>query len=179
VPHLRHFDHLNTARFITFSSYHRYRLLTDSTVILVFLSELTALRARYRLRLFGYVVMPEHVHLVLHPPNGVELGRIVGELKSRSARKMLPLLRAHSGRRLERLVTGQGESSRLVFWQARCYDHNCRTAKAVREKIEYCHRNPVVRGLVSEPGDWLWSSYNWYAGAREVPLTMDEMEEGI
>ena len=42
-------------------------------------------------------------------------------------------------------VTRRGEV-RLVFWQARYYDHNCRTPETVKEKIVYCHKNPVTEG---------------------------------
>jgi hypothetical protein len=60
--------------------------------------------------------------------------------------------------------------------QRRCYDNNCRTSERVREKIEYCHNNPVVRKLVSAPGQWQWSSYNWYIGKRDVPIRIDTFE---
>ena len=46
----------------------------------------------------------------------------------------------------------------------------------VVEKINYCHNNPVKVGLISEPGQWSWSSYNWYNGANEVPLEVDGVE---
>ena len=46
----------------------------------------------------------------------------------------------------------------------------------VLEKINYCHNNPVKRGLAREPGDWRWSSYHWYIGKRDVPIEIDEFE---
>jgi putative transposase len=89
---------------------------------------------------------------------------------------MLPLLRVQRGTALARLEVRRSGEGRLVFWQIRCYDHNCRTPEIVREKIEYCHKNPVVRGLVSDPAEWSCSSYNWYAGCENVPLSMDEAD---
>ena len=41
--------------------------------------------------------------------------------------------------------------------------------------IEYIHHNPVRRGLVGNPTDWLWSSAGWYAGVKDVPLKMDPL----
>jgi putative transposase len=174
MTRLRHYDHLGTARFVTFSCYHRFRLLTSTPIIQAFLDELAAVRDRYRLKLYGYVIMPEHVHLVLWPPDSVRLGVVIGQLKSLSARRMLPLLRIQRGVPLDRLEVRRDGEGRLAFWQARCYDHNCRTSDIVREKIEYCHKNPVVRGLVNSPEEWRWSSYNWYTGCQDVPLSMDE-----
>jgi putative transposase len=137
----------------------------------VFLETLQAVRRQHALRIFGYVVMPEHVHLVLHPPDSLKLGPVIGQLKSKSASRIIA----------ERLVilpddcrVIRNEREKWAFWQPRCYDHNCRTRGTVLEKINYCHTNPVKRGLVSQPGRWCWSSYNWYAGISEVPLTMDD-----
>ena len=173
MPRLRHYDHLNTARFVTFSCYRRHKLLTSPGVIMVFLHTLQSIRARYAIRIFGYVVMLEHIHLVLHPPDSLKLGPVIGELKSQSASRIIA----------EGLVTlpcnctiVKDGRRRQAFWQPRCYDHNCRTPETVVEKINYCHNNPVARGLVTEPGEWQWSSYNWYAGVSDAPLAMDELE---
>jgi len=85
MPKLRHYDHLNTAPFITFSCYRRHKLLTAKPVILAFLETLQTIRLRHQMRIFGHVVMPEHVHVVLHPRKTLRLGPIIGELKSKSA----------------------------------------------------------------------------------------------
>jgi len=47
---------------------------------------------------------------------------------------------------------------------------------ATWEKIDYCHKNPVAKGLVSAQGEWRWSSYNWYQGVSDVPLKIDSIE---
>ena len=47
------------------------------------------------------------------------------------------------------------------------------------EKFNYCHNNPVVAGLVREPSEWKWSSYNWYQGATDVPIEMDAFDVPI
>ena len=174
MPLLRHYDHLNTARFITFSCYRRHKLLVAPPVIELFLETLQMIRSRRGLRVFGYVVMPEHVHLVVHPPESLKLGPVIGELKSKSASAII-------SRGLVELpgdcrVSKNGHA-RWAFWQPRCYDHNCRTPETVLEKINYCHNNPVKRGLVPSPGDWAWSSYNWYEGQSDVPLEIDEFDD--
>lgn len=172
MTNLRHYDHLGTARFVTFSCYHRFRLLSDASVIRTFLTELGSLR-KLGVKILGYVIMPEHVHLVLLPPDAMRVGPEVGQLKSRSARRMLAILEKSAGDKTDRLWTNRNSKLRRVFWQRRCYDHNCRSPEKTREKIEYCHKNPVTRGLVQEPGDWPWSSYRWYAGLDGVELEID------
>jgi putative transposase len=173
LPKLRHYDHLNTARFVTFSCYRRHQLLTKPSVIRIFLQTLQAIRQEYDIRLFGYVIMPEHVHLVLHPPDSVKLGPVIGKLKSKSAAAIItasPLALP-----ADCLVERSGRVRR-AFWQPRCYDHNCRTPETVTEKTNYCHLNPVKRRLVQEPGQWRWSSYNWYVGRTDVPIEIDPVD---
>jgi hypothetical protein len=47
-------------------------------------------------------------------------------------------------------------------WAARFYDFNVYTERKRVEKLRYIHRNPVERGLVAEPDQWLWSSFRFY-----------------
>jgi hypothetical protein len=93
----------------------------------------------------------------------MQLGLVVREIKSKMAREYFG-------------VTLSAVSGTRVFWQKRCYDHNCRSSDVVKEKIIYCHNNPVKKGMVREPGEYRWSSYNWYQGKSDVPLAMDDYE---
>ena len=164
MPRLKHYDNTGTARFITFNCYRNEPSLVDDNAKAILARFIDQTRQKYGLRLLGYVFMPEHVHLVIHPVDGTPVGKVIREIKSLSAREWF------------RLNEPPAQDVTRVFWQKRCYDHNCRTAEVVREKIDYCHANPVRRGLVDEPAEWKWSSYNWYLGGRDVPLQIDEYE---
>jgi putative transposase len=170
MPKLRHYDDLGTARFITFPTYRRRPVLLVEGACQALAVEISRMRLELKVRLLGYVFMPEHVHLVLHPPDGTKLGKIIGQLKARSSRIIgrIPGLRDDFLR--------DADKSSVRIWQLRCYDHNCRSPVATREKIEYCHNNPVTRGLVKEPGEWRWSSFNWYRGIAGVPLEIDSLD---
>ncbi len=161
MSRFHHYDNLNTARFITFSTYRRLPLLTDPTRIQVLLQNIDMTREKHSFRLLGYVVMPEHVHLVIHPQLDTKVGLLVREIKSRTARKIFAKEPAPV------------DGARRVFWTRRCYDHNCRTPEAVVEKIRYCHNNPVKRGLVRSPGDWPWSSWGDYHGESQGAVVVD------
>ncbi len=166
MPLLKHFDNLGTARFITFSCYKRHQYLAKEINIRIFLKHLKILKEDHNVKVLGYVIMPDHVHLVLLPPNGMKLGRVIGQLKGRSAKDIISL-----DKNVLRRLNGQP-----AVWQRRCYDHNCRTSEIVIEKIKYCHKNPVNWGLVSKSEDWKWSSYNWYQGEGEIVLGIDGIE---
>ena len=162
---LRHHDDWGGVRFVTFSCYSRLGSLNQRGAKEIVIEELDRARKKHGFLIIGYVLMPEHVHLVLFPSEEMKLGLVIREIKSRSAKRYFAATEiAPSG-------------ATRVFWQKRCYDHNCRTIETVREKVRYCHNNPVKRGLVTHPSEWKWSSYNWYQGKRDVPLEIDSMTQ--
>src|SRR5437764_9657897 len=59
------------------------------------------------------------------------------------------------------------------FWQARYYDFNVWSERKFVEKLRYIHRNPVERGLVERPEDWLWSSFRHYATGEVSPVEIE------
>jgi putative transposase len=162
MTNLRHYDNDGAARFVTFSCYRHLPSLKGEWTRRLVLKHLDAARDKHRFHLLGYVIMPDHVHFVLHPPESMKLGLVIREIKSRSARE-------YFARTMGPRVGG----ARRVFWNRRCYDHNCRTSETTLEKINYCHANPVRRGLVESPGQWVYSSYNWYQGETDVPIRID------
>ena len=124
-----------------------------------FLSILEQTRARYRFVVVGYVVMPEHIHLLLTEPETGTLSTVMQVLKQRTARALLPKRKRSSRRQLDLFEDG---IERRAFWQARFYDFNVWTTNKRVEKLRYMHRNPVKRGLVELPEEWRWSSYRFY-----------------
>src|SRR6476646_6159275 len=65
---LARFHHSGQSHFVTFCCYHRRRLFTTDVSRRIFESALERVRRRFRLQVYGYVVMPEHVHLLLSEP---------------------------------------------------------------------------------------------------------------
>jgi putative transposase len=126
--------------FLTFSCYRRRPLLGRDTAYRIFESELEAVRRRYGFVVAGYVLMPEHGHL------------LVGEPRVSSLATALQVLKQITSRKLKR----HGEAH---FWQRRYYDFNVHSESKRVEKLRYMHRNPVRRGLVAKPEDWPWSSF--------------------
>jgi putative transposase len=159
---LKHYDHDCRARFITFSTHRDLPILTNNLFRGIIVQETVAICSHLKIQLLAYVVMPEHVHLVLVPPEELELGPTIGELKRAIAKRILSNIRENYSPLLDKLQVIRNGVRKTAVWKRRCYDHNCRTATAVWEKVRYCHFNPVKRGLVKEPGQWCWSSYQFY-----------------
>jgi len=173
---LRHYDNPGEARFITFCCHNKLPFFKDEKDFLIFIEELDKARAKHNFKMLGYVVMPNHVHLLLLPPNDMKLGLVIGEIKSLSARRILGRWRSDRVSMPDSIRVKRGERNKVVFWQRRCYDRNCRNEKELLQSIEYCHNNPVARGLAEYCSAWRWSSYNSYVGRGEAPLGIDLSE---
>jgi putative transposase len=131
--------------FLTFSCFHRQPYLFPVAAMELFEDALERVRLRYLFVVAGYVVMPEHVHLLVNEPARGLLSRSIQALK----------------------LSVSMRSREIPFWQAHYYDFNVSTHEKFVEKLRYIHRNPVVRGLVASLEDWKWSSFRHYqTGAR-------------
>src|SRR5208282_2540701 len=145
--------------FIRYSCYRRLPLLRSARSRGRFLSVLEQTRKRYRFVVVGYVVMPEHIHLLLSEPEVGTPSTVTQVLKQRTACALLPKTKPCDPRQTKLF----GEIPvRVPFWQTRFYDFNVWTEKKRVEKLRYMHRNPVKRGLAAAPEDWRWSSYRFH-----------------
>ena len=136
--------------FITFSCYCREPYLNTPHARDAFLDSLELTRQRYNFDVLGYVVMPEHVHLLIGEPEDREI----------PLSKALQSLKLSVSKRL----------TQRPFWQTRYYDFNVLTRDKRVEKLKYMHRNPVTRELVPRPEDWPWSSYRHYPRNESTPV---------
>jgi len=126
--------------FLTFSCYHRSPYLANEASRDLFERTLEETRRRYVFHVFGYVVMPEHVHLLVSEPTRATLSHAIQALKTAVSK----------------------QSRHRPFWQVRYYDFNVFSGAKSTGKLRYIHRNPVTRGLVAKPEEWKWSSFRHY-----------------
>jgi putative transposase len=151
---LRRFQEQRCLHFLTFSCSQRTALLGTPERRDIFLQTFEQARRWYGFYVTGYVVMPEHVHLLLSEPERKELSVALQMLKQNVARQ---------------LREPEGGS----FWQPRYYDF-CVWSEAKRiEKLRYIHRNPVRRGLASSPEEWEWRSFRHYLSGVESVVEIE------
>src|SRR4051812_40037681 len=181
------FQQSGQSHFVTFCCYHRRRLFTSDVSCGIFESALERVRHAFGLQVYGYVVKPEHVHLLLSEPQRDTLADALKSLKQGVSRRLIncdPLepkagdgalipLKPEAGLNgpLNSLKPKAGLNGppMLVehFWQKRYYDFNIRNYAQFVEKLRYIHRNPVKAGLCERPEDWQWSSFRHYATGTE------------
>ena len=145
---------------LTCSCYHRQPWLASPRRRDLFLQIFEEARQRYQFVVVGYVVMPDHIHLLISEPQHGTPSTVMQVVKQRFARRVLNRKRSNP-----RQAEFWPEPAQRV-WQKRFYDFHVWSERKRVEKLRYMHRNPVEAGLVQEPEQWLWSSYRSYAYAE-------------
>ena len=98
---LKRFQQTGQSHFVTFCCYHRRPLFATDVAMRIFEAALERVRRKFRLRVYGYVVMPEHVHLLMSEPERETLADALKSLKQGVSRRLI----------------GEAEH----FWQKRYY----------------------------------------------------------
>jgi putative transposase len=126
--------------FITTSCYRRRALLNNRQNRDLFLQVLEQVRRRYHFVVVGYVVMPEHVHLLFGEPDRGNPSVVMQAIKQGFARRLLRKLRSHADPRQGHLWSAAIEAGHI--WQRRFYDFVVFSEKKRIEKLRYMHCNP-------------------------------------
>jgi putative transposase len=149
---LKHYQTSGQDHAINFSCYHHFPYFQSHTSRDLFERSLEKTRSKYQFEIYAYVVMPDHVHLLVSEPRIEPLSKAIQALK----------------------LSVSKQSPQRPFWQDRYYDFNVITRRSFNDKRKYIHRNPVRAGLVENPEDWPHSSYRSYQSQdqRTVLITM-------
>jgi putative transposase len=162
----RVYDRDGDAHFITFSCYHRRRLLDHDDAKRIVLDVLNDQLSRQGGRCVGFVIMPDHVHAIVWFPAPDQLSHFMKQWKQRSSVEIKRLLRT-------KLTAYAATFDRDdPIWQARFYDFNLYSEWKMEEKLLYMHQNPVRAGLVRTACDWAWSSARYYERGQPVGITV-------
>jgi putative transposase len=162
---IQHFHNPGDCHELTFSCHDQRPLLADDTACRLLCEGIDRAMTRHATRLVAFVLMPEHVHLLVFPISPEpDIAALLFAIKRPFSFRMKERYEAASGLpRSELIVRERAGKEAFRFWQeGPGYDRNLSEPKSVIAAIEYIHLNPVRRGLVSRAADWKWSSCRWY-----------------
>ncbi|MBL7223295.1 MAG: transposase [Candidatus Brocadiae bacterium] len=170
----KRFDGFGDARELTFSCHERRAFLSADRTREYFCDAVLAACERYPFELWAYVIMPEHIHMIIWPTvPGRVVSRVLQAIKQSVARRAIAFLRKHNPAGLEQLATGYAGKP-LRFWlPGGGYDRNIMKRGTLLKAVDYIHNNPVRRGLVEAPGMWRWSSVHEWDEPGSGPIPID------
>ena len=173
LPRRQHYYGLGHLHFVTCSCYRRQPWLGSRQRRDLLLQVLEQVRRRYDFVMLGYVVMPEHIHLLISESQKGDPSKVMQAIKQGFARRVLKQARGRRNSGQGELFGGQAEH----VWQHHFYDFNIWSERKRIEKLRYIHDNPVRRGLVLEPEQWAWSSYRAYAFGEVGVVKLNQWPE--
>lgn len=180
---LHRHDEFGHAHFWTISCYRRLQFFHDEGMKRVVIDALRTLQMRLGVCLLGYVMMPEHLHVLVYPQRRgdvapIPIATVLQALKQyvgEHGKSRLREIWRRKGRLwsepLNRWARGEFHKQQILY--ARGYDRNVFTQDELYQKLDYCHKNPVTRGLVADAAHWRWSSYRFFEYGDRSPLPMD------
>jgi putative transposase len=167
---VRHFHEPGDVHELTFSCFGRKPLLHDDRHKQILCDGIDRACRDKKFRLVAFVIMPEHVHLLVLPTSEARIDEFLSHVKRPTSYRLKESLKRSHDDLLRELTTLERPGKLAFrFWQeGPGYDRNLQNEKAILQAIEYVHLNPVRRGLVTKACDWKWSSANWYESNRKA-----------
>ncbi len=150
-------------------------VFSNPNLVTILLDSLQFLQNQQRITLYSYVIMENHLHLIA---SAEDLAKQMGCFKSFTARAIVDWLQENRPKSywLQRMETAKLRhkiGQRYQLWQEGSHPQLIGSEAMLRQKLEYIHNNPVVRGYVDDPAHWRYSSYRNYVGeAGVLPVTL-------
>jgi putative transposase len=172
----------NAICFWTSAVVARIPLFTSATASRVLIELLQECRTRCRVKLLGYVIMPDHIHLAVWSEKADNVRRFLRLFLGMSSAGMVQLAEQAADRgnataagwlAIFRARAGKGKTARV--WKERGRAFPVTQTDGLLQKLNYMHENPVRAELVALPEDWIYSSAAWYL-RRTGPLAIDSVD---
>ena len=145
--------------FVTGNVHKRRPIFRSRQMARAFMEEFQKHCKERACKLIAFVVMLDHIHLILNPRDG-DIQTSTGILKSLSAKRLVEI--AEPGTFLE------GEENQV--WQESFKSLALWSNWMIWQKINYIHANPVRKRLVQSAGDYEWSSFRSFYDQDTDPL---------
>ncbi len=137
---------------IIITSYERKPVFIDNIEILR--TAFRNVQKLYKFEIVAICILPEHIHLILHPENINNYPKIISSIKhyfSRNVGQVCPT---------DDLKIGYKNKREKGIFQRRYWEHTIKDEEELNNQINYIHYNPVKHGLVNNVKDWLYSSFH-------------------
>ena len=167
----------DTFHYITSVTFNRVPIFRGEKACAILVGQLKEIRKKFPYKLIGYVVMPDHFHLIVNLKDD-DAAKFLLRLRGLSARKIVEWLKKENfASSLEKLKLKfpQKRQHKHAVWQkdpmvVELYSH-----KFLRQKLNYIHLNPVRAGFCEHPAAWKWSSCQAYLPHKpgDVPIEID------
>jgi putative transposase len=173
---LTHFHIEGHIYYITTVIYNRLPIFTCPSFIIPLIDSLNFYRHRQTFKLLGYVIMPDHIHLIIWPFGEGSVSDIMRDYKKFTSTRLIRQAEVEGITEWITAFQQAGEEtsrSDNKVWQDSYWDENVYTERFLRQKLNYVHNNPLRAKLVEHPADYPYSSYRNYELGEEWLIEID------
>jgi putative transposase len=163
--------------YITTVIHNRLPIFTRPSFIIPLYDSLNFYRYKQEFKLLGYVIMPDHLHLIIWPFGESTVSDIMRDYKTFTSKRIIRQAEVEDiAEWVEAFRQAGQETGRSTnkVWQDSYWDVNVYTERFLRKKLNYVHLNPVRAGLVERPEDYVYSSYRNYVLGEEWLIEIDK-----
>ncbi len=160
MGNIKRFYETNAAYFLTTRTENKIAVFGDLKNCKILLVTLEYFKLVLDYRLYGFCIMPDHLHLVMQPIGIYNFSYIMKMIKGSFTRK---------------LNKANGKTGKI--WQKGFYDECVRDEMHMLRVLEYMHNNPVKARLVMTAEEYLFSSYNHYFQTACQPNQIIEIDK--
>ena len=158
------------AYFVTTRINHYEPIFKNRNYCRIIINSLSFYKNKFDYRLIAYVIMPDHIHLIIYPPEKTSICSIMRDFKKFTSKQIIKKLKEEKKVSQLRLFASYADSlHQYSVWRNEFRSLHIYSKKVLRIKVNYIHKNPVKRGLVKYQEDYLYSSYrNYYLGDNSI-----------
>lgn len=168
------------AYFVSFAVVNWIDVFTRELYFSIITESIDYCRKEKGIELYGYCIMPSHIHLIFRSSLGDPSG-LMRDFKGYTSRKLLKAIEENQqeSRRewllwmFERAGSKNSNVKQRQFWQQHNQPIEIWSLKVFEQKLNYIHQNPVGAGFVTDPIDWKYSSARNYGNNDQTVLEID------
>jgi REP element-mobilizing transposase RayT len=158
--------------YITSNIYHRIKISTRPSFIIPIIDSLNYYRYQYNCKLIGYVIMPDHIHLLIWPKVAKVITDFMRDFKRFTSGRITRQAKVEGKTDwVQRFEEAGSETERAEYkvWQDSFWEQTIYTEEFLRQKLDYMHLNPARAGLVTSAEEYPYSSYrNYYLNDNQL-----------
>ncbi|MBW6491200.1 MAG: transposase [Lentimicrobium sp.] len=153
--------------FVSFAVQGWVDVFTNNDYINILVENLRYCQEQKGLELFAWIVMPNHVHFVIRAGGDILLQDILRDYKKFTSKAVTQAITDNIQESRKEWLLQQFKTPKgFRFWRADNKPIELWSNKVIDQKINYIHQNPVKKGLVLRPEEYLYSSAADYAGEK-------------
>jgi REP element-mobilizing transposase RayT len=168
--------------FITTTAVERVHLFKRDVTKRVIADSLAYMRAERWISLYAFVIMPNHVHVIVRFEEGYTLSNVMRDFKKHTSKQIIRQYQAENSQQVLAFLkqaAAQVPGQEYRVWQEGYDARNVFSPDFLRQKVEYVHNNPCQSRwqLAERPEEYTWSSARFYLQGEPTVIAVDDVRE--